>query len=82
MFESEKQDRISDVDLKLMTIDTEVMGIPEHASSVESVLPASEYQRIVRDLASIGDMVLVSATSGGIKFSTSGDIGTANMTLR
>lgn len=35
-----------------------------------------------RDLASIGDTVLVSATKEGIKFSTSGDVGTANITLR
>ena len=41
-----------------------------------------EYQRIVRDLASIGDTATVSATKEGIKFSTTGDIGTANITLR
>ena len=41
-----------------------------------------EYQRIVRDLASIGDTATVSATKEGIKFSTTGDIGTANVTLR
>ena len=82
MFESEKQDRISDVDLKLMSIESEHLGIPEQDYSVESSMPSSEYQRIVRDLASIGDTVAVSATKEGIKFSTSGDIGTANITLR
>lgn len=41
-----------------------------------------EYQRIARDLASIGDTVLISATKEGIKFSATGDIGTANITLR
>ena len=45
-------------------------------------MPSSEYQRIVRDLASIGDTVNISATKEGIKFSTAGDIGTANITLR
>jgi proliferating cell nuclear antigen len=29
MFESEKQDRISDFDLKLMSIEVEQLGIPE-----------------------------------------------------
>ena len=82
MFESEKQDRISDVDLKLMSIESEHLGIPEQDYSVESSMPSSEYQRIVRDLASIGDTVSVSATKEGIKFSTTGDIGTANITLR
>lgn len=36
----------------------------------------------MRDLASIGDTVSISATKDGIKFSTSGDVGTANITLR
>lgn len=45
-------------------------------------MPASEYQRICRDLASIGDTVQISATKEGVKFTTSGDVGTANITLR
>lgn len=82
MFESGKQDRISDFDLKLMSIDSEHLGIPDQDYSAEAKMPAGEYQRICRDLASIGDSVLLSATKEGIKFSTSGDIGTANVTLR
>ena len=35
-----------------------------------------------RDLASIGDTVLISVTKDGVKFSTSGDIGSANITIR
>ncbi|PNH08933.1 Proliferating cell nuclear antigen [Tetrabaena socialis] len=82
MFESSNQDRISDFDLKLMSIESEHLGIPDQDYSAEIKMPASEYQRIVRDLTSIGDTVLISATKEGIKFSTSGDVGTANVTLR
>ena len=35
-----------------------------------------------KDLASIGDTVTIAATKEGIKFTTSGDVGTANITLR
>lgn len=35
-----------------------------------------------RDLASIGDTVVISVTKDGVKFSTSGDIGSANITVR
>ena len=35
-----------------------------------------------RDLAPIGDTVVISVTKDGIKFSTSGDIGSANITVR
>lgn len=76
------QDRISDFDLKLMSIESEQLGIPDQDYSAEVKMPSSEYQRICRDLASIGDTVLVSATKEGVKFSTTGDVGTANITLR
>ncbi len=82
MFENEKQDRISDFDLKLMSIESEHLGIPEQTYSAEVVLPSSQYQGIVRDLATIGDTVQLSVTKEGIKFTASGDIGTANVTLR
>ena len=35
-----------------------------------------------RDLATIGDSVYISVTKDGVKFSTSGDIGSANITIR
>eukprot|EP00798_Chlamydomonas_sp_ICE-L_P015859 gene15859-21987_t len=65
-----------------MSIESEHLGIPDQEYSAEAKMPAAEYSRICRDLASIGDTVLLSASKEGIKFSTSGDIGTANITLR
>jgi proliferating cell nuclear antigen len=82
MFESANQDRISDFDLKLMSIESEHLGIPDQDYSAEIKMPSSEYQRIVRDLSSIGDSVMISATKEGVKFSTTGEVGTANVTLR
>ena len=38
--------------------------------------------RARRDLSTIGDSVLISVTKDGVKFSTSGDIGSANVTIR
>ena len=35
-----------------------------------------------RDLSTIGDTVLMSVSKEGIKFSSSGDIGSANITVR
>jgi proliferating cell nuclear antigen len=45
-------------------------------------MPSAEFARIVRDLSSIGDTVVVSVTKDGVKFSTSGDMGSANVTLK
>jgi proliferating cell nuclear antigen len=82
MFESPSQDRVSDFDLKLMSIDSEHLGIPDQEYSAKVAMPSKEYQRICRDMATIGDAVVISATKDGVKFSTSGDIGTANITVR
>ncbi|KAK8515724.1 hypothetical protein V6N13_139306 [Hibiscus sabdariffa] len=45
-------------------------------------MPSAEFARICKDLSSIGDTVVISVTKEGVKFSTRGDIGTANIVLR
>jgi len=82
MFESPNQERFSDFELKLMDIDSEHLGIPDTDYAAIVRMPASEYQRIVRDLSSIGDTVVISATKDGVKFSTTGDVGSANITIK
>jgi proliferating cell nuclear antigen len=76
------QDKISDFELKLMDIDSEHLGIPETDYEVTIKMPSAEFQRICRDLASIGDTVTIAVTKDGVKFTTAGDIGDANITLR
>ena len=49
------EDRVSDFELKLMDIDSEQLGIPDTDYTATITMPSSEYQRIVRDLSSIGD---------------------------
>mmetsp|Transcript_4162 Transcript_4162/g.8563 ORF Transcript_4162/g.8563 Transcript_4162/m.8563 type:complete len:224 (-) Transcript_4162:589-1260(-) len=82
MFESPNQDKISDFELKLMDIDSEHLGIPDTEYEAVVKMPANEFQRICRDLSSIGDTVVISVTKDGVKFSTTGDIGNANVTVR
>jgi hypothetical protein len=52
---SVEDDRVSDFELKLMDIDSEHLGIPDTDYAATVNLPAAEYQRICRDLSSIGD---------------------------
>lgn len=82
MFESPNQDKISDFELKLMDIDSEHLGIPEAEYHAIVKMPSSEFSRICKDLSSIGDTVVISVTKEGVKFSTRGDIGTANIVCR
>lgn len=82
MFESPQQDKISDFELKLMDIDSEHLGIPDTDYEAVVKMPSAEFQRICRDLSSIGDTVTISVTKDGVKFTTQGDIGSANIVCR
>lgn len=76
------QERISAFNLRLLDIDSEQLGIPDSQFDATVKMPSSEFQRICRDLSAIGDTVTVSVTKDGVKFSASGDIGTAEITCR
>lgn len=82
MFENPSNDRVSDYQLKLMDIDSEHLGIPETQYDTIVKMPSSEFQRICRDLATIGDSVTVTCTKEGIKFSTQGEQGNGNISLK
>ncbi|KAG9143495.1 hypothetical protein Leryth_016474 [Lithospermum erythrorhizon] len=67
---------------KLMDIDSEHLGIPEAEYHAIVRMPSAEFARICKDLSSIGDTVVISVTKEGVKFSTRGDIGSANIVCR
>jgi proliferating cell nuclear antigen len=90
-FAFESGDRTSDFTLKLMQIECEQLGIPDNQEyDVVAEIPSTDYARIVRDLSTIGDNFVVTGTTAtdadsappSLKFSTSGEIGTASMTLK
>ncbi|KAI9906455.1 hypothetical protein PsorP6_002951 [Peronosclerospora sorghi] len=82
MFEATSGDRVSDFSLKLMDIDSEHLGIPgtEYVATVR--MPSSEFQRICRDLQTMGDTCTIAVGKEGVKFSVSGDLGAGNITLK
>ncbi|KAG6550965.1 hypothetical protein Mapa_007580 [Marchantia paleacea] len=82
MFESPNQDKVSDFEMKLMDIDSEHLGIPETEHHAIIKMPSAEFARICRDLSTIGDTVLIAVTKSEVKFTTQGDIGSANVVCR
>lgn len=79
---SSDQDRISDFDVKLMDIDSEHLGIPDTDYKASVKMSASEFQRIIRDLSTIGDTVTIACSKESVKFSVGGDIGSGNVVMR
>lgn len=81
MFENPKQDKVSDYEMRLMNLDNEQLGIPDTDYAATIKIPSAEFQRIVRDLGQFGDSIIISCSEKAVKFSSSGDIGIANIKL-
>ena len=62
IFESHDVDRISEYDIKLMDIDQEHLGIPETEYAATIAMPATEFQRICRDLSALSESGMFAAT--------------------
>lgn len=73
---------MSEFELKLMDIDQDQLGIPEGEFEAQVEMPSTEFQRICRDLSSIGESVTVSVSKEGLKFAVDGDIGTGSVTIK
>ncbi|BFZ53539.1 proliferating cell nuclear antigen [Savitreella phatthalungensis] len=81
-FESDKAERFSEYDLKLMDIDQEHLGIPDTEYSCTVTMPSAEFARITRDLQAISESVKIECNKDGITFSCEGDIGNGAITLK
>jgi len=82
MFENKSQDKISDFEMKLMDIDSEHLGIPDTPYKARVKLPSGEFNKIMRDLSTIGDTCTINVNKSGIHFSVTGDVGTANISVK
>merc|ERR550519_876468 len=82
VFKSPEEDRVSHFSLKLMEIDSEHLGIPDTDYKTTVKLSSSEFQRICRDLAVLGDTLTVKVSKEEISFSATGDMGSGTMSLR
>eukprot|EP01062_Namystynia_karyoxenos_P054232 TRINITY_DN444_c0_g2_i1.p1 TRINITY_DN444_c0_g2~~TRINITY_DN444_c0_g2_i1.p1 ORF type:complete len:364 (+),score=172.91 TRINITY_DN444_c0_g2_i1:104-1195(+) len=76
------EERVSSFSMKLIEIEQEALGIPQQEYKVAVQMPSSEYSRVIKDLANIGDAIHVEVDKSSVAFSTSGDIGQAKMRLK
>ena len=76
------QTRLSNFNLKLIDIDAEHLGIPDTEYKTTIRMPSAEFQRIVRELQTIGDTVNISASKEGVKFAVQGDTGSGTIVCK
>lgn len=82
LFENQEQDKISEFELKLIDINVEQLGIPDTEYKVTITTPSSRFQNICTHLATIGDVVTITAAKDEVRFSANGEIGAGNITIR
>lgn len=80
-FEDADQDRVSEYEMKLMTIEEEHLAIPDTEYTATVKLPSHELQRILRDLSQFGDTITIAALKDSVQFSGKGSLGSGNIKL-
>lgn len=87
IFKSSKKGKTSDLkkkgefEMKLMEIDQEGIEIPDTEYPCEVTIKSSEFQKIIKDMSSLGDNCSIKILENGVRFSVSGDIGNAEISL-
>merc|ERR1719379_838433 len=82
VFKSPDEDKVSHFSLKLMEIESEHLGIPDTEYKTAVQLSSSEFQRICRDLAVLGDTLTISVSKDNVQFCVNGEIGKGEMTVK
>lgn len=80
-FEATDRERVSEYDLKLMTIEEEHLAIPDTEYNATLTLPSLELQRVLRDLSQFGDTITILAAKDSVTFSADGSLGSGNIKL-
>lgn len=65
-----------------MEINQDKLGIPAQDYKATVDMASGEFQRISRDLSVIGDSVTLAVIKNEVRFSTAGDIGDGNITIK
>lgn len=76
IFENKKNERITEFNLNLITIDSEHLAIPETDYSSIVTINSSEFSKICRELYSLSETVNVVTNPDYVQFSVEGEVGT------
>jgi len=81
-FDAPDGGRTCEYDLRLMDLDVDSIAVPELDYDVCVKMSAAEFQRVCRDLSTLGDAVMLSVTKDCVTFTTRGDDGTGTIQVR
>jgi len=81
-FTFEGKTKVSDFELKLVTLESDSLAIPETEYAAVIQMSSSEFQRICKDLTCIGDTVTISCKKTFVEFSSAGDLGKGKISIK
>lgn len=81
-FSGVTNEKSSEFDLKLLSLNTQGFAIPETVYDATVTFSALEFQRICRDLSSLSETVAVSVAKDSVNFSAEGDIGKGSIYVK
>eukprot|EP00921_Rhytidocystis_pertsovi_P012503 GHVQ01020321.1.p1 GENE.GHVQ01020321.1~~GHVQ01020321.1.p1 ORF type:complete len:269 (-),score=45.15 GHVQ01020321.1:481-1287(-) len=75
IIENDRSDKMSHVELKLMQIDTDSLGVPESEFDCVAIMPAKELASYARIYAEMNDSITISVDKNEIRLICRGDVG-------
>ena len=81
IFEGKQDDRMSEFNLNLLSLETEHMGIPDQEYAAIIHIPSSELNRICKELSQLSDTINIDINKERVIFSVNGDIGKGAISL-
>ncbi len=82
IFEDKTKDRTSEYSLKLMDIDSELLKIDDMDFDAVVTLPATDFQKITRDLSALSESLQIVVTKDTVNFAAKGDSGSGNIVVK
>jgi len=81
VFENAKNERTTEFNLNLITIDSEHLAIPETEYQSVVTINSNEYSKICKELFSLSETVQISTSPEAVIFSVEGEVGSGSVKL-
>lgn len=74
-FENRRQEKITEFNLNLITLDSEHLGIPETSYTSEITMNSFDFSKLCKELHQLSETVTIEASLHYVKFSIEGEVG-------
>jgi proliferating cell nuclear antigen len=82
IFEGRQDDKISQFNLNLISLDNEQLGIPDHDYPAIVNMRSDEFARVCRELSQLSDTLNIAVSKIKVSFFVEGNVGDGEITLK